>query len=244
MSYSSRVYRQRNAHTHENDNDNEKSSFFKKSEKQSTSSKGGNAFFQAKMNVNEPGDKYEKEADSVASSVTNKDAGTPAVEEKEISGIQRLATSDAEEKLSTDEERMKRDKDIQTKLEVQRKCSECEKEEEEKKGKGEVQKKSEGGGGQASAQLSSRITGAAGSGNALPAKTLNEMQSSFGTNFKDVNIHTDSASAEMNKELGAQAFTHGKDIYFNSGKFDPESTTGKHLLAHELTHVIQQKNKE
>ena len=44
----------------------------------------------------------------------------------------------------------------------------------------------------------------------------------------------------MNKELGAQAFTHGKDVYFNAGKFRPESADGKRLLAHELTHVVQQ----
>jgi len=44
----------------------------------------------------------------------------------------------------------------------------------------------------------------------------------------------------MNKELNAQAFTHGRDIYFNAGKYDPESTQGKKLLAHELTHVVQQ----
>jgi hypothetical protein len=47
----------------------------------------------------------------------------------------------------------------------------------------------------------------------------------------------------MNQQLKSQAFTHGKDIYFNEGKFDPESKTGKKLLAHELTHVVQQKRK-
>jgi hypothetical protein len=45
----------------------------------------------------------------------------------------------------------------------------------------------------------------------------------------------------MNRELGAQAFTHGNDIYFNSGKYKPGSTEGKQLLAHELTHVVQQR---
>lgn len=44
----------------------------------------------------------------------------------------------------------------------------------------------------------------------------------------------------MNKQLGAQAFTHGSDIYFNEGKYDTNSKGGKHLLAHELTHVVQQ----
>ncbi|MEG7525069.1 MAG: DUF4157 domain-containing protein, partial [Chromatiales bacterium] len=49
-----------------------------------------------------------------------------------------------------------------------------------------------------------------------------------------------SESASLNRAVGAQAFTHGKDIYFNSGKYNPETKTGKHLLAHELTHVVQQ----
>ncbi len=44
----------------------------------------------------------------------------------------------------------------------------------------------------------------------------------------------------MSSALGAQAFTHGNDIYFNDGKYQPESSKGKHLLAHELTHTVQQ----
>jgi hypothetical protein len=44
----------------------------------------------------------------------------------------------------------------------------------------------------------------------------------------------------MTRELKAQAFTHGKDIYFNEGRYDPETISGKQLLAHELTHVVQQ----
>ena len=44
----------------------------------------------------------------------------------------------------------------------------------------------------------------------------------------------------MSSQLGAKAFTHGKDIYFNEGNFQPNTSEGKHLLAHELTHTIQQ----
>ena len=88
--------------------------------------------------------------------------------------------------------------------------------------------------------LSSRLEQNAGKGRALPEKTREEMQSSFGHDFSDVNIHTGAEAVEMNRELGAQAFTHGRDIYFNSGKYNPESSNGKHLLAHELTHTVQQ----
>ena len=74
----------------------------------------------------------------------------------------------------------------------------------------------------------------------MPKNTLQEMNTSFGSDFSNVKIHNDSESADMNKELNAHAFTHGSDIYFNSGKYSPESKDGQHLLAHELTHTVQQ----
>ncbi len=66
------------------------------------------------------------------------------------------------------------------------------------------------------------------------------MESGFGADFSDVKIHTDSSAVDMSNNLNAQAFTHGNDIYFNSGKYDTSSTSGQHLLAHELTHTLQQ----
>ena len=66
------------------------------------------------------------------------------------------------------------------------------------------------------------------------------MEGAFGTDFSSVRVHTDSSAVQMNKELGAQAFTNGSDIYFNEGKFDTGSSGGQHLLAHELTHTVQQ----
>ncbi|MEO8568249.1 MAG: DUF4157 domain-containing protein, partial [Ginsengibacter sp.] len=79
-----------------------------------------------------------------------------------------------------------------------------------------------------------------GSGNPLPPAVREQMESSFGADFSGVKIHSDSASVQMNESLNAQAFTHGSDIYFNAGKYDANHTGGKHLLAHELTHVVQQ----
>jgi len=66
------------------------------------------------------------------------------------------------------------------------------------------------------------------------------MEQSFGADFSSVRVHTDSASVQMNKEINAQAFTHGSDIYFNEGKYDTTSSDGQKLLAHELTHTVQQ----
>ena len=79
-----------------------------------------------------------------------------------------------------------------------------------------------------------------GSGSKMDSKTATAMESGFGADFSGVNIHTDSKAQEMSQEIGAQAFTHGNDVYFNQGKYNPESQQGKHLLAHELTHTIQQ----
>ncbi|MBL0341286.1 MAG: DUF4157 domain-containing protein [Bacteroidetes bacterium] len=70
--------------------------------------------------------------------------------------------------------------------------------------------------------------------------TRSFMENRFGADFGNVKIHTDSQSSHLNRELNAKAFTVGNDIYFNSGKYSPQSESGKHLLAHELTHVVQQ----
>lgn len=235
MSYSTRVYRQRNAHVHDNETNKEQSSFFHK-KNENAAMQQGNSFFQTKLSVGQPNDAYEKEADSVANAIVNHQPGNkPVVQQKKISTIQRLATPLEEEKLSTNEERMKMDKEIQEKPELQRMCTACEKEKE----KNPVQKKSDNGG-IASPQLSSKIEGSTGKGNSLPQKTLSEMNNSFGVDFNTVSIHTDSDAAQLNKELGAQAFTHGTDIYFNNGRYNPQSSEGKQLLAHELTHVVQQ----
>ena len=95
-----------------------------------------------------------------------------------------------------------------------------------------------------SGSISEEIIGNSGnSGNHLPGETRSFMESRFNADFGNVKIHTDSNAVQMNSMLNAQAFTHGDDIYFNNGKYNPESSSGKHLLAHELTHVVQQNGK-
>src|SRR5690606_28128459 len=94
--------------------------------------------------------------------------------------------------------------------------------------------------GVASPALTHQIQNTKGNGESLAGHTQAEMESRIGVNFSEVRIHKDRTSTEMNNALQAQAFTHGKDIYFNEGKYNPESPSGKHLLAHELTHVVQQ----
>ncbi len=81
----------------------------------------------------------------------------------------------------------------------------------------------------------SKLNSSKGKGDQLSANTRDFMESRFGSDFTEVKIHTDSNSVQMNKELNAQAFTHGNDVYFNRGRYDPTSSSGKHWLAHELT---------
>ena len=239
MLYSSRVYRQRNAHTYDIDASKDKQEFFNGSKESTKSKESKPSFFQAKLSVGQPNDKYEQEADAVANTVVNHPKGnTPIVQQKEISSIQRYATPTEDEKFSTNDERMKHDKEIQEKPEVQAKCTDCEKEEKEKKAA--VQKKSDGGSSVASPQVSSKIEKSSGKGNKLSRNTLSAMNQFFGADFSNVHIHTDSEAVLLNKKLGAQAFTQGRDIYFNSGKYNDDTADGRQLLAHELTHVIQQ----
>jgi hypothetical protein len=238
MSYRSRLYNHRNAQAPEG---KQEQPFFSKKSSDKKGSKS--AFFQAKLSVNEPGDKHEQEADTVADAVVNKKNAGPVLPQKNISSVQRLSTSMEDEKLSTNDERMKKDKEIQRAegpdKEKEKKIQKMNVPEKEKEKK--VQKKpGTGDASAASPALSSKIESTAGKGSPLPKNTLQEMNTSFGSDFSNVNIHNDSESAGMNKELNAHAFTHGSDIYFNSGKYDTNSAEGKKLLAHELTHTIQQ----
>src|SRR6266498_537077 len=79
-----------------------------------------------------------------------------------------------------------------------------------------------------------------GGGTALPGNTRQFMESRFNADFSGVRIHTDSTAEHLSSSVHAKAFAHGNDIYFNSRQFSPHSIEGGTLLAHELTHTIQQ----
>lgn len=85
-----------------------------------------------------------------------------------------------------------------------------------------------------------RIEQTRGNGMPLPPVALDEMERKFGQDFSAVTIHNDAEAAKLCKELNARAFTVGNDIYFAPGEFAPETDNGRELLAHELTHVVQQ----
>lgn len=79
-----------------------------------------------------------------------------------------------------------------------------------------------------------------GSGQSLDADIAAKAGGVMGQDLGDVRVHTDSQSDNLNKQLGAKAFTTGNDIFFRSGAYDPGTSDGQRLIAHELTHVVQQ----
>lgn len=96
------------------------------------------------------------------------------------------------------------------------------------------------GGFEASSDLEGRLGASRGGGSPLPEDTRTFMESRFGADFSQVRVHTGAEAAQMNRELDAQAFTHGQDIYMGEGRYSPHTSEGQWLLAHELTHVVQQ----
>lgn len=93
---------------------------------------------------------------------------------------------------------------------------------------------------QSSIQFEQSLSSSKGGGSPLPSDTRQFMESRFGADFSGVKIHTGTTAENLSTSIHAQAFTHGNDIYFNSGKYSPQTADGGVLLAHELTHTIQQ----
>ncbi len=79
-----------------------------------------------------------------------------------------------------------------------------------------------------------------GSGRAMSQPVQRDMEARFGTSFGGVRIHTNAQAGQLSRQLNARAFTHGQHIYFGSGQYNPHTRQGSHLLAHELTHTLQQ----
>ncbi|MBB4079707.1 hypothetical protein GGR28_002332 [Lewinella aquimaris] len=230
---------------------------------------GKEAFFQPKLTVGAPNDKYEREADRVADRVVERTAresttpgpvtdtttvqakAAPAVSAIPISRIQRSPEPELQEKPEPEMEELplqrkpifESDGDGQ----VQRKCTACGEEEEEKvqrkctacEEKERVQRSGDGGF-TAPDDFSAKLNSSKGGGSPLPNATRKSMESAIGADFSGVRVHTGSHAARLSNQIGAQAFTHGNDVYFNSGTYNPGSVGGQRLLAHELTHTVQQ----
>lgn len=79
-----------------------------------------------------------------------------------------------------------------------------------------------------------------GGGQAMSADVQRSFGEAFGADFSNVRIHTGTESDQLNAAVGARAFTTGSDVFFREGEYQPDTSEGKRLLAHELTHTIQQ----
>ncbi len=175
---------------------------------------------QTKLTIGAPGDKYEQEADQMAERVMSMNApANPQSIQRQSEGEEEVQRSPLAASITPLIQRFS-EEDVQTKSSVQR--------------------AGESGASQAGASLESRLSSQKGGGSPLDDEVKSFMEPRFGTDFSSVRIHTGGDAVSMNKELHAQAFAHGSDIYFNAGKYNPTSNEGKRLLAHELTHVVQQ----
>jgi hypothetical protein len=161
-------------------------------------------------------------------------------EEEELQAkplVQRDAAPEEEElqtKPLLQREVAPEEEEIQAKLLVQRHA------EEEIQTKPAVQRASTGAGFEVDGEFEQQLAASRGGGSPLPAEVRSFMEPRFGADFSGVRLHTGSDAAQLNRAVQAQAFTHGQDIYLGEGKTELGSEQGKQLLAHELTHVVQQ----
>src|SRR5262245_5326795 len=84
------------------------------------------------------------------------------------------------------------------------------------------------------------IQSSRGGGQSLDSGVRAQMGQALSADFSGVRVHTDAGADGLNRSLSAKAFTTGRDIYFRQGEYNPGSSGGRELLAHELTHVVQQ----
>ncbi|MFK8025638.1 MAG: DUF4157 domain-containing protein [Ilumatobacter sp.] len=95
-------------------------------------------------------------------------------------------------------------------------------------------------GGELDASVASEIDGARGGGRPLEAGLRRSLEPAFGSDFSQVRMHTGPRADRLNTALGARAFTTGSDVFVRSSDYAPRSRAGQELIAHELTHVVQQ----
>ena len=176
---------------------------------------------QPKLTISQPNDKYEQEADRMADQVMR----------MPVSHLQRqIEPEEEEEEL------------LQTKSLPEQMTPLVQRQPEEEEEEETLQTKP--GGGQRSKMTLSfynRLQSLRGSGQPLTGPDRAFFGRRMLHDFSGVQVHTDSEAALMNHQLGARAFTHGHDIYFGAGQYDPHSSQCKRLIAHELAHVLQQK---
>ena len=170
----------------------------------------------------------------------------PEEEEIQTKSLAPLQRQPEEEEIQTKSlallQRQPEEEEIQTKpVEYRGALVQRQAEEEEIQTKSPAVVRRHGGGSfEAGPDIERRLAGNNGGGRPLSAGLRAYMEPRFGTDLGDVRVHTGGDAVQMSRELDAQSFTHGHDIYFGESRYDPSSSSGKRLLAHELTHVVQQ----
>lgn len=177
----------------------------------------GSPFFQPKLTINQPNDAFEKEADAVAEHVMRKESSS-FFGENQMSFFKPVPVTT-----------------------IQRKCDACEKEE-EKIQRQEMGLGEEVSGVNSSPDFESYVEGLNSGGSPLPNESKSFFEGAMGYDFSNVRIHNDAKASESADSINALAYTTGKNIVFNQNQFQPSTKEGQKLLAHELTHVVQQGN--
>jgi hypothetical protein len=190
---------------------------------------------QAKLSVNQPGDRFEQQADRMADAVMRMPEPRAAQEtggsgSTAIPRLQRICPECQEEVHSVQ-------------APIQRVCSECE---EKLNGKPEGKldlraKELPGHTSEVTPGTQARIDALHGGGHPLPESERAFFEPRFGRDFGQVRLHTDSRAAESARTVNARAFTVGRNVVLGAGEYAPGNTEGRRLLAHELAHVIQQR---
>jgi hypothetical protein len=126
---------------------------------------------------------------------------------------------------------------------IQRLCAECEEEVQRQPVDDEEEvrmKRASGATPEIAPGLQTRISGLCSGGQPLSPALRGFFEPRFGHDFSQVHLHHGSQAGEAARALGARAYTLGQDVVFGQGQYRPESNQGRRLIAHELTHVIQQ----
>jgi len=219
-------------------NETQKQPFFQRKADEAVAHE--NAYFfnavQPKLTVSSPNDRYEQEADSVADAVVEGSRDQAGFAEANPAAVQSKWIIHRRPFIQKADD----EQDVQNKqLPDLQKSGLLEDSPEQDTG--EVQTKSlEGQQLSAGPGFESGLQSSKGGGSPLDPDIKSNMESSIGADFSGVRVHTDSSAAKMSNQLGARAFTHGNDVYFNEGAYNASSDEGRHLLAHELTHTVQQ----
>jgi hypothetical protein len=202
---------------------------------------------QAKLTVSHPGDSSEKEADRVADTVMQMPASRPAIDRDQDPAVQRACNKCAEEEkkiapapeVKEEEKKVAPAPEVKEEEKVQASLDEqaLKVDEEDKK----LQTKSQSGQApRVTPELDAQIQSVHGGGAPLAKDAQDFFEPRFGVDLSHVRVQTGSQAAGVARQLEARAFTVGNNITFGAGQYQPSSSEGRRLIAHELTHVIQQ----